>query len=59
MPIEIRQGDLAFGPENVSHPYLWWSRADLGAREFWGFGVPPQGKREETLVNLVATKPAL
>jgi hypothetical protein len=28
------------------------------SREFWGFGVPPQGKREETLVNLVATKPA-
>lgn len=53
----IRAHGFEFGPDNVSYPYLWWSRADLGAREFWGFGVPPQGKREETLVNLVATKP--
>ena len=30
--------------------------SDLGAREFWGLGVPKQGEREETLVNLVATK---
>jgi ubiquinone/menaquinone biosynthesis C-methylase UbiE len=53
----IRAHGFEFGPENVSYPYLWWSRVDLGAREFWGFGVPPQDKREETLVNLVATKP--
>jgi hypothetical protein len=39
-------------------PYLWWSRADSGVREFFGLGVPPQGRREETLVNLVASKPA-
>ena len=53
----IRTQGFEFGPENVSYPYLWWSRADLGAREFWGFGVPPRGRREETLVNLVAGKP--
>lgn len=53
----IRAQGFEFGPDNVSYPYLWWSRADLGAREFFGFGVPPRGKREETLVNLVATKP--
>jgi SAM-dependent methyltransferase len=53
----IRTHGFEFGPENVSYPYLWWSRADLGAREFWGFGVPQPGEREETLVNLVAVKP--
>jgi hypothetical protein len=52
----IRAHGFEFGPDNVSYPYLWWSRSDLGAREFWGFGVPEPGKREETLVNLVATK---
>ena len=53
----IRAQGFEFGRENVSYPYLWWSRADVGAREFFGFGVPASGKREETLVNLVATKP--
>jgi SAM-dependent methyltransferase len=52
----VRDAGFGFGPENVSCPYLWWSRSDLGAREFWGFGVPKQGEREETLINLVATK---
>jgi SAM-dependent methyltransferase len=52
----IREAGFRFGPENVSFPYLWWSRSDLGAREFWGFGVPRQGEREETLGNLVATR---
>jgi SAM-dependent methyltransferase len=51
----VREQGFEFGPENVSLPYLWWSRADLGARERLGFGVPKQ--RQETLVNLVATKP--
>ncbi len=54
----IHAQGFEFGRENVSYPYLWWSRSDLGTREFWGFGVPPEGKREETLVNLVAAKPA-
>lgn len=53
----IRAHGFEFGRDNVSYPYLWWSRADLGAREFFGLGVPQPGKREETLVNLVATKP--
>src|SRR5205814_4508070 len=52
----IRDAGFRFGSENVSCPYLWWSRSDLGAREFWGLGVPGQGEREETLVNLVAVK---
>ena len=52
----VREAGFQFGPENVSLPYLWWSRSDLGALEFWGFRVPKQGEREETLINLVATK---
>jgi hypothetical protein len=51
----IREHGFVFGPENVSLPYLWWSRWDLGAIEWFGFGVPEQ--RDETLVNVVATKP--
>ena len=51
----IRAQGFRFGPQNLSFPYLWWSRADLGALEWLGFGVPAQ--REETLINLVATKP--
>ena len=53
----IRAQGFQFGPENVSFPYLWWSRSDLGAREWWGFPVPKPSEREETLINLVATKP--
>ena len=53
----VREAGFRFGPENVSTPYLWWSRSDLGALEFWGFRVPKQGERKETLVNLVATRP--
>ncbi len=51
----IRDQGFVIGAENVSLPYLWWSRADLGAREWFGFGVPVE--REETLINLVAVKP--
>ena len=52
----IRDQGFAFGSRNVSLPYLWWSRPDLGALEWFGFGVPEH--REETLVNLAAVKPA-
>jgi ubiquinone/menaquinone biosynthesis C-methylase UbiE len=52
----IRAHGFRFEPRNVSFPYLWWSRSDLGATERLGFGVPPQGKREETLINLAAVK---
>lgn len=52
----IRESGFRFGPENVSFPYLWWSRSDLGAAEWWGFGVPRPGEREETLINLAATR---
>ena len=52
----IRAHGFRFEARNVSFPYLWWSRADLGAMERLGFGVAPQGQREETLVNLAAVK---
>jgi ubiquinone/menaquinone biosynthesis C-methylase UbiE len=51
----IRDQGFEFGPENVSYPYLWWSRSDLGAAEWLGF--PPPRQREETLVNLAARRP--
>ena len=53
----IRTQGFQFETRNVSLPYLWWSRSDLGALEFFGFKVPQQGQREETLVNVVARKP--
>lgn len=43
-------------PERVSYPYLWWSRTDIGALEWFGFRVPEHGSREETLVNAVVRK---
>ncbi|HSV34498.1 MAG TPA: methyltransferase domain-containing protein, partial [Ramlibacter sp.] len=52
----IRGAGFTLAPESVSYPYLWWSRADLGIRERW-FGIAPAADREETLLNLVATKP--
>jgi ubiquinone/menaquinone biosynthesis C-methylase UbiE len=52
----LRAQGFRFGAQNISFPYLWWSRSDLGALEFFGFRVPPPGEREETLINLVATK---
>jgi len=51
----IRAQGFLFKADNISLPYLWWSRPDLGAVEWFGFGVPAE--REETLVNLVAMKP--
>ncbi|APC16367.1 SAM-dependent methyltransferase [Pseudomonas frederiksbergensis] len=55
----IRQQGFEFGPQNVSYPYLWWSRAkDFGLLERFGLRRPkPVGQREETLVNVVARKP--
>lgn len=52
----LRRHGLQFAPQQVSLPYLWWSRADLGALEWLGFRVPEV--REETLVNVVARKAA-
>ncbi|MBE1159941.1 class I SAM-dependent methyltransferase [Dyella acidiphila] len=56
----LRQQGFEFGPQNVSFPYLWWSRSkDFGLLERWGLrAAPPPGQREETLVNAAVRKPA-
>ena len=55
----LHEQGFEFGTQNVSYPYLWWSRAsDFGLLERWGLRkAPPVGQREETLVNCVARKP--
>lgn len=51
----LRAAGFELRDDRISTPYLWWSRKDLGALEWLGFGVPE--KREETLLNVVARKP--
>lgn len=55
----LRAQGFEFTPQNLSFPYLWWSRAsDFGLLERWGLrNPPPPGQRQETLVNAVARKP--
>lgn len=55
----LREQGFEFGEQNVSYPYLWWSRSsDFGLLERFGLRKPPPpGQREETLVNVVARKP--
>lgn len=55
----IRRQGFEFTEQNVSYPYLWWSRAkDFGLLEHLGVCKPKAfGQREETLVNVVARKP--
>ncbi|MDB5821449.1 MAG: SAM-dependent methyltransferase protein [Herminiimonas sp.] len=53
----IRRAGFDVAPSRVSYPYLWWSRSDLGLLERLRIKAPPPpGRREETLLNLVATK---
>lgn len=55
----LRRQGFEFGPQNVSYPYLWWSRSkDFGLLERFGLRRPaPVGQCEETLVNVVTRKP--
>lgn len=53
----LRHAGFMVADNAVSYPYLWWSRGDLGILERC-FGVAPPAQREETLLNLVAVKPA-
>lgn len=55
----LREQGFQFSENNVSYPYLWWSRSsDFGLLERWGIAKPkPFGQRNETLVNVVARKP--
>lgn len=53
----IRRAGFDIAPARISYPYLWWSRSDLGLMERLRIkAAPPSGQREETLLNLVATK---
>jgi hypothetical protein len=51
----LRAAGFEVRPDRVQTPYLWWSRWDLGALEWFGMKVPTE--REETLLNVVARKP--
>lgn len=54
----IRRTGFRVAPQQVSFPYLWWSRSDLGLLERLRIRkAPPVGQREETLLNLIAVKP--
>ncbi|TFZ00986.1 class I SAM-dependent methyltransferase [Ramlibacter henchirensis] len=53
----LRRAGFRVPESSISYPYLWWSRSDLGILERW-FGIRPRAQREETLLNLVAIKPA-
>lgn len=50
----IKAKGFSIAPESVSTPYLWWSRPDMGAFEWFGLAVPKTV--EATLLNLVAVK---
>lgn len=54
----LRQAGFAFSQENVSLPYLWWSRATWrGVLELLRLRrVPPPALRDETLVYVAAFK---
>lgn len=53
----VRAAGFAVPDSAVSYPFLWWSREDLGMMETV-LRIKPPAVREETLINLVACKPA-
>jgi len=54
----VRSAGFQVAPGSISYPYLWWSREDLGLMERL-LKIKPRAEREETLINLVAVKPAI
>jgi len=53
----VRACGFVVTPDAISYPYLWWSRTDLGIPErVLRIPPPPTGRREETLLNVVAVK---
>jgi len=52
----VKGSGFEVNEEQVSYPFLWWSREDLAIKENW-FGIKPPQEREETLINLIAVKP--
>ncbi|NRR32649.1 class I SAM-dependent methyltransferase [Oxalobacteraceae bacterium] len=54
----VRDAGFIVPDAAVSYPFLWWSREDLGVLESV-FRIAPRAQREETLINLIATKPRI
>ena len=52
----VRGAGFVVPEAQVSYPFLWWSREDLGLAERV-LRIKPPTVREETLINLVATRP--
>jgi len=52
----VRSAGFEVPDAQVSYPFLWWSREDLGLVERV-LRIKPAAVREETLINLVATRP--
>ncbi len=52
----VRAAGFTVPDAQVSYPFLWWSREDLGLAER-ALRIRPPSVREETLINLVATRP--
>jgi ubiquinone/menaquinone biosynthesis C-methylase UbiE len=52
----VRGAGFLVPDAQVSYPFLWWSREDLGLVERV-LRIKPPAVREETLINLVATRP--
>jgi ubiquinone/menaquinone biosynthesis C-methylase UbiE len=52
----VRAAGFAVPDAQVSYPFLWWSREDLGLMER-ALRIRPPAVREETLINLVAIRP--
>lgn len=51
----LKDAGFHMRPENISRPYTWWSRLDLGLME--RIGKKPPEDREETLINVAAYRP--
>lgn len=51
----LEENGFIMRPENISRPYLWWSRMDLGLLE--KLGKKPPKEREETLIYVAAYRP--
>lgn len=51
----VKEAGFVVDTQNISKPYLWWSRWDFGILE--RVGIKPSHKREETMINLVARRP--
>ena len=52
----LENSGFLISPDSVSRPYNWWSRPDLGL--FEKLGKKPPVDKEETIVNVVAYRPA-